>query len=238
MNLPLVSVIIPTHNSARTLERCLQSIKDQTYSNLELIVIDDSLDGTKEIARKFTDKVYNYQTERSAKRNFGAQQAKGKYLLIHDSDIYFPPTAVSECVELAEVVGALAVILPEMSIGEGFWSKVKAFERDFYVGNDYLEAARFFSAQTYRDLGGYDESLYAGEDWDLTIRFREVGYKISRSHTFVEHDEGKMNLFGSSKKKKYYGQNFFEIYSKYVGIPSLLKIKLICIKIFIILFMF
>lgn len=212
---PLVSVIIPTKNSARTLDKCLKSIQDQTYPNIEIILVDNnSTDQTKEIAKKYTDKVYNKGPERSTQRNYGAKKAKGEYLLIHDSDIYFHPNSVQECIDLALNQGADAVILPEESIGEGYWTKVKAFERSFYVGNDYIEAVRFFSKQAYNELGGYDEDMYAGEDWDLTIRFRKNNYKIMRAKNNISHDEGGLNLFGSSGKKKYYAENLFKYYVK------------------------
>ena len=56
---PLVSVIIPTKNSARTIEACLRSVKYQDYKNIEIIVVDNfSTDGTQEIAKKYTEKVY------------------------------------------------------------------------------------------------------------------------------------------------------------------------------------
>jgi len=212
---PLVSVIIPTKNSARTLDKCLKSIQDQTYPNIEIILVDNnSTDNTKEIARKFTDKVYNKGPERSAQRNYGAKKAKGEYLLIHDSDIYFHPDSVQECVDLAIEQQADAVILPEKSIGEGYWTKVKAFERSFYEGNDLIEAVRFFSKQAYNELGGYDENLTGPEDWDLTIRFRKNNYKIMRTKNHLLHDEGKINLFGSSKKKQYYAKDMFEKYAQ------------------------
>lgn len=212
---PLVSVIIPTYNSSRTLEKCLQSVKDQTYSNIELIVVDNnSTDNTKEIARKFTDLVFNQGPERSAQRNFGAKQAKGELFLIHDSDIYFDPESVAECVDLAINQNADAVILPEKSIGEGFWTKVKAFERSFYVGNDYIEAVRFFKKDVFEKAGGYDEELTGPEDWDITVRFRKQGLKILRTNNYLEHDEGRTNLSGSSKKKGYYAKDMFEKYSK------------------------
>jgi len=63
-------------------------------------------------------------------------------------------------------------------------------------------------------VGGYDEDLYAGEDWDLTNRLRDGDYKIGRSKSLLEHDEGRLNFFGSSKKKRYYSKNFFEVYAK------------------------
>jgi len=211
----LVSVIIPTRNSSRTLETCLESIKNQTYKNIELIVVDNnSTDDTKKIAEKYSDKVFDYGPERSAQRNFGAKQAKGEYLLIHDSDIYFHPDSVKECVVLSRAEKCDAIILPEKSVGEGFWTKVKAFERDFYVGNDYIEAARFFRKDIYEKIGGYDECLTGPEDWDLSIRLREIGCKTCRVENFLRHDEGKINLFGSSKKKKYYAKDMFEKYSK------------------------
>lgn len=212
---PLVSVIIPTRNSARTLDKCLKSIQDQTYPNIEIILVDNnSTDNTKEIAKKYTNKVYNKGPERSAQRNYGAKKAKGEYLLIHDSDIYFHPDSVQECVDLVIEQQADAVILPEKSIGEGYWTKVKAFERSFYEGNDLIEAVRFFSKEAYNDLGGYDENMYAGEDWDLTIRFRKNNYKIMRATNYLLHDEGKLDLFGSTEKKKYYAKNLFKYYVK------------------------
>lgn len=211
----LISVIVTTRNSARTLEHCLQSIKNQSYKNIELIVVDrDSTDATKEIVQKYTDQIFNFGPERSAQRNFGARQARGEYLFIPDSDIYLDVDSVKECVALIEKEKCDAIILPEKSIGIGFWAKVKAFERSFYVGNDYMEGARFFAKDKYLLIGGYDENLYAGEDWDLTIRFRENGCRISRASILIEHDEGQINLFGSSHKKRYYSANFFEIYAK------------------------
>ncbi|AEF97132.1 glycosyltransferase family 2 protein [Methanotorris igneus] len=55
----LVSVIIPTYNSEKTIGICLESIKNQTYKNIEIIVVDKfSNDNTVEIAKKYTDKVF------------------------------------------------------------------------------------------------------------------------------------------------------------------------------------
>jgi glycosyltransferase involved in cell wall biosynthesis len=215
MSKSLVSVIIPTKNSERTLAKCLESINNQSYKNFELIVVDNnSTDKTKEIAKKYTNKVFNFGPERSAQRNYGAKQAQGGYLLIHDSDIYFNVDSIKECVELIEKEKCEAIILPEKSIGTGFWTKVKAYERSFYVGNDYIEAARFFNKDIYEKLGGYDETLTGPEDWDLTIRIRKADYKVSRTKLFLEHDEGKVNLFGSIQKKKYYAEDVFKKYSK------------------------
>ena len=212
---PLVSVIIPTYNSERTIEKCLKSIKNQSYKNIELIVVDNnSTDKTKEIAKKYADKVYNKGPERSAQRNFGVSQSNGEYVLVHDSDIYFPKKCIEEAISIFLEKDPDALILPEKSIGEGYWAKVKSFERSFYLGNDYIEAARFFKKDVFDKMGGYDENLTGPEDWELTLRLRMNKYGIMRTKELLLHDEGKIDLFGSSKKKKYYAKDVFEKYAK------------------------
>jgi len=215
MDNPLVSVIIPTYNNTRTIDRCLKSIKDQSYNNIEIIVVDNnSTDDTKQIAKKYTDKVYNKWPERSAQRNYWVSKASWKYVLVHDSDIYFHKDTVKEAVELMQNSDYSALILPEKSIWEWFWVKVKAFERSFYMWNDYMEAIRFFDKQKYDEIWGYDENLTWPEDWDLTIRFREAWLKIGRTKNMLLHDEWHIDIFWSSKKKQYYWKDMFEKYSK------------------------
>jgi glycosyltransferase involved in cell wall biosynthesis len=77
---PMVSVVVPTCNSAKTLDICLKSVKEQTYPNIEIILVDNSsIDNTREIAEKY-GKVFIKGPERSAQRNFGARQSNGEYL--------------------------------------------------------------------------------------------------------------------------------------------------------------
>ena len=67
-----VSVIVTTKNEAKNIGRCLQSIQNQTYKAIEIIVVDNfSKDETKRIAKKFTKKVFDKGPERSAQRNLG-----------------------------------------------------------------------------------------------------------------------------------------------------------------------
>src|SRR5665811_835930 len=84
---PLVSVIVPTKNSAKFLESCLRSIKSQSYKNIEIIVVDNgSIDGTKRISGKYTELILAKGPERSAQKNFGVKKAKGEYIYFVDSD--------------------------------------------------------------------------------------------------------------------------------------------------------
>ena len=201
----LVSVIVPTRNSSETLEACIESIARQSYEDIELVVIDNnSTDNTKAIAKQYTKHVLNKGPERSAQRNYGAKKASGDYVLFIDSDMELTPNVVSSCVTYANKNrGSRAIIIPEESFGEGFWAQCKKLERSFYVGIDAIEAARFFEKELYLKLGGYDEDMVSGEDWDLSKRVAKMT-RTGRINEFILHNEGRLRLIKSLKKKYYY----------------------------------
>ncbi|MCX6759632.1 MAG: glycosyltransferase [Candidatus Nealsonbacteria bacterium] len=209
MHNPLVSVIIPTKNSEKFLEKCLESIKNQTYQNIELIVVDNnSTDKTKEIAQKYVDKVFNRGQERSAQRNFGVENSSGEYVVIIDSDMELNENVIESCVKKTKSLENIAgIIIPEESFGIGFWAQCKKLERSFYVGVDWMEAARFFDKNIFEEVSGYDENMVSGEDWDLSQRIEKEG-KIGRINDFIYHNEGKIGLFKIIKKKFYYAGEF------------------------------
>lgn len=214
MNDSLVSVIVPTKNSSRTIEACLKSVKDQSYKNVEIIVVDnDSIDNTKEIARKYTDKVFDCSPERSAQRNFGVRMSAGEYVAIIDSDMELTSKVVDECVQAILNDDVVGVVIPEESFGIGFWAQCKRLERSFYVGVSWMEAARFFRRETYLSLGGYDESITSVEDWDLSQRIGDLG-KLENISSFILHNEGHPRLINMLRKKKYYASHFAN-YAKY-----------------------
>jgi glycosyltransferase involved in cell wall biosynthesis len=208
MDRKLVTVIVPTYNSAKYVESCLKSIVEQSYEHIELIVVDNnSKDDTKEIARKYTSHVYNRGPERSAQRNFGVKQSKGNYLLIIDSDMELTKDVVKACVEsISNSDHVKALIIPEESFGEGFWTQCKKLERSFYSGIDWQEAARFFTREIYEELGGYDENQTGSEDYDLPNRL-EYSYgkeSIGRIKEIIYHNEQKLSLKRVCWKKFYY----------------------------------
>jgi glycosyltransferase involved in cell wall biosynthesis len=205
---PLVSVIVPTYNSSATLEACLQSIKAQSYTNIEVVVVDNnSKDDTKAVALKFTENVHNKGPERSAQRNYAVSIAKGEYVMIIDSDMELSEDVVADCVSVLADSSIAGVIIPEESFGKGFWAQCKKLERSFYVGISWMEAARAFRKSVYEKAGGYDEKMISGEDWDLSQRVEEQG-KIGRIDSFIFHNEGELKLIRTLKKKYYYAQKF------------------------------
>lgn len=212
---PLVSIIVPTFGSSATLADCLQSITEQSYENIELIVVDNhSKDDTLAIARRFTKHVFTKGPERSAQRNFGVSQAKGDYVCIIDSDMQLSSQVIEQCVEVVQQQpDAKGVIIPEESFGEGFWAQCKKLERSFYIGVDWMEAARFFNAKTYRQLGGYDSDLVSGEDWDLSQRVAATG-PLERINALIYHNEGRLKLGQTLSKKYYYAKKIAQYLAK------------------------
>jgi glycosyltransferase involved in cell wall biosynthesis len=202
-----VSVIISTRNAAAVLETCLKSVQEQTYQPIELIIVDrDSTDQTKAVAKRFTSTVYNYGTERSDQRNYGAKKAKGDYLLFLDADMELSPAVIEGAVDKVEKEPTVkALIIPEESVGSGYWSRVKAFERSFYIGDESIEAPRFIDRKVFLKVAGYDADLIAGEDWDLHRRLRKEGVKIGRVGVIIYHHEGHLTLKKAISKKFYYG---------------------------------
>jgi glycosyltransferase involved in cell wall biosynthesis len=212
----IVSVIVPTKNSEATLKKCLESIKKQSYPSIEIIVVDNfSTDSTGLIAKKYADKFYTRGPERCTQRNIGVSKSSGKYVAIIDSDMYLSPSVIQESIDAINVKGVSGVVIPEKSIGIGFWAKCKSLERSFYIGVPYMEAARVFTKDTYNEVGGYDESMISGEDWDLSQRVAVLG-SITSINAIIEHDEGKISLLKTVKKKYYYASHF----KKYVNKTS------------------
>jgi glycosyltransferase involved in cell wall biosynthesis len=101
---PLVSVIIPTYNRAEYVTQAVESVLNQTYSEIETIVVDDgSTDGTAEVLSKYQDKIsYMYQerSERSKARNEGFRHSKGDCIAFLDSDDVWLPTKIEKQVRV------------------------------------------------------------------------------------------------------------------------------------------
>lgn len=199
-----VSVIITTKNSALTLDKLLYSIKTQIYKNFEIIVVDNSSsDKTIKIAKKYTKKVFTKGPERSAQRNFGAQKAKGEYLLFLDSDMELSKKIIEECVKLAEEKNLKNIIIPEKTTGQGLMQDIRRFEREMYEGESSIELARFYSKKVFFEFKGFDKNLTGPEDYDLFYRISKK-YPIGRIRSYILHHEEDLTLSKLLKKKFYY----------------------------------
>ena len=234
---PLVSVVITTKNEEKNIGNCLQSVAEQSYGNIEIIVVDNiSTDKTKEISRKYTDFVFDKGPERSAQRNFGMINiASGKYVMFLDADMILSQYLIEQCVKTMEEKGSLALHIPEIILGKSYFSKVRRFERSFYDGT-VIDGARFFKKNIFVAVKGFDESMSGPEDWDIDKKVKQLGpiellqrevkpspvekkwimkkfietrgVSVPEPENVIYHNESEFDLKKYLSKKKYYVQSF------------------------------
>lgn len=241
-----VSITITTKNEEKNIERCMRSILLQSYSNIEIIVVDNaSIDRTKEIAFKYTEKVFDKGPERSAQRNFGMLEiSNGKYVMFIDADMIFSPFLIEGCVYFIEKNDYSALHIPEVVLGKIFFSKVRRFERGFYNGTP-IDGARFFLKDAFVRSGGFDESMSGPEDWDIDKKIKQTGkiglfpsdynseFNSKESHSeydsfirergvkpeiygsCIYHNESEFDLKKYLSKKGYYAKSFEKYINKW-----------------------
>lgn len=188
MNTPLVSVIVPVYNVASYLEQCLDSIVNQTYRNLEIILVDDgSTDESGAICDRYAEQdsrikvVHKENGGQSSARNVALDMMMGEWVLFVDSDDWIELNTLEllfeqkdECADLVEfgwnfIYGdSNKVFLNEACVMSGLDALKLLVHTDIYMGlmanklfkASYLQKSRFISGRYYEDTPFIIEQLY------------------------------------------------------------------------------
>lgn len=218
---PLVSINIPTYNSARTLTECLESVKNQTYSNTEVVIIDSySKDNTQEIAKEYGAKILTAQSLAKA-RKIGVEKSKGKYIFLLDSDQILEKNTIEECVKTCEKEGYDGVTLFERSIIQKntFVERVIAYDKWlFHSAHDdhpiYGDAIpRFFKTRYLAKINFLNNPPITFEHSIIHQQIVEMGAKIKFIDTCISHYE--TPTFMAVAKKFYrYGYHYIPALKK------------------------
>lgn len=181
--MPLVSVIIPTYNRAHLVQRAIRSVLRQSYSDYEIIVVDDgSTDSTREIVQEAFPEIAIVSQSRtgvSAARNTGIRHSRGELLAFLDSDDEWLPEKLSRQVNLYGCKGTEFIChTDEIWMRNGETVSQKGIHRK--QGGKFFERALErclispSSVMISRDLldkvGRFDPELPAAEDYDLWLR--------------------------------------------------------------------
>ena len=193
-NLPLVSVIVPVYNSEETIGRCLDSIENQTYKNIEIIVVDDgSGDGTLAEASKHPVKTVEIKPNMGAPHamNVGAMQAKGEYVFFVDGDAWAPKNLIEKAVNyLADKNGHSAVGGWYIPIGGNelyalylrtlMFDRISQGETQVFEGKSDPQIYGCFLGFTRRALAEekFAENLKAIYDREYLARLTRKGHKV------------------------------------------------------------
>lgn len=190
----MISVIIPTYNRENVILESVQSVLNQTYKNIEVIVVDDnSNDGTHEIIKKINDnRLRYYRLDRNFganyARNFGIKKSKGNYIAFQDSDdIWYNTKLEKQIFLLNSLPSEYAMVFCSLKKDYGKDRIIPVKKNKIYDGYLFkeLKFQNFISTQTILceksaidKIGGFDNSLPALQDWDFVLKISKL-YKIA-----------------------------------------------------------
>lgn len=184
-NAPLISVIIPTFNNQKTIRETIETVLDQTYSNYELIIINDgSTDSTFKIINSIKDprtKVFSYPNSGvSASRNRGIHHASGDFIAFLDADDLWTKDKLEAQLKALKNNPQAGVAYSWVdSIDENNnylrMSSCCTAKGDVYEillrGNFIVSGSNpMIRSQAIKEIGGFDSSLTHAEDWDLYLK--------------------------------------------------------------------
>jgi len=203
-----VSVIVPTLNNERTLRLCLRALNGQSRQPDEIIVVDGgSTDATCSIAQEDARLLNSKVANRCYQQNLAAEFADGDYLLFLDADMTLSELVIEQALSAAANCPRVALTIPEVSTGKTFWARAKAFERSFYAGVWWIEAARWFPREVFTAVCGFDPAMVGVEDWDIDQRVRALT-EVSRISAPAYHDEGDLRVMHLAARKAHYSATF------------------------------
>jgi glycosyltransferase involved in cell wall biosynthesis len=190
----LISVIMPNYNYGQFIEESICSVLNQTYKNLELIIIDNySDDNTDEIISKFSDnrmKVYKFNNNGviAASRNFGISKCSGDIVAFIDSDDIWLPNKLEKQLSCFSDDKIVCVGTDFIPLGETKYCKYKIpidnkeMYRDFTYNdivlfNPVINSSVLIKRNILLELGGLDENpdFRCIEDWELWLRVSRMG---------------------------------------------------------------
>lgn len=244
MNNILVTVGVALYNHEKYIIECLESIVKQSYTNIELVVIDDgSSDNSFEVAKNYLDNQnYNKNYKIITRSNKGmcntlneiAEQAKGKYISFIGSDDYWMLNKIEDQVNYLEnnpdiiLVHSNSIKVDEngKEIGLLDYSSKKnsgdMFESLILGSGGINTPSHLYKTEIYSKIGFYDSS-FKFEDIDFWLRLTKIysiGY-INKFHTFYRWHGG--NLSDDKNKLKFYNDEIIKIFNKNIENESLKK---------------
>lgn len=184
-NSSLISIVIPCYNDAQYIEQAVLSALNQTYPNIEVIVVDDGSNAiTKAVLQSLEPKITKLITQenqgQSKARNVGINQAQGDFILVLDSDDFFESTFCEKAMNVflnnksIKLVSCQALLLFEDGSSSIYVHSGGNIE-NFLFKNNALGSA-LFKKQEWENCGKYDENMNQGfEDWEFYLRLLMSG---------------------------------------------------------------
>ncbi len=191
-----VSVVIPAYNARETIGSALDSVRAQTCSPLETIVVDDgSPDGTGDLVRErypWVKVVIVPNGGPSRARNVGAATARGQWIALLDADDVWHPAKLALQLQTADRTGA-GLVATDWIRHDGFPAIPVSLPQSLISYGDMLVLNRFQTSTVlmdgalYHRLGGFDPAVDGAEDWDLWLRAAAVSRVVKIDWPLVQY---------------------------------------------------
>jgi glycosyltransferase involved in cell wall biosynthesis len=238
---PLISIITVVYNGAKTLEQTIQSVLNQTYQNIEYILIDGlSNDGSVEIIKKYSTDIKYWVSEKDMgiydAMNKGLKNVTGELVAILNSDDWYEPDAVQNVVNAYLNDNSIDIFHGLLRfINKDNKPDLISGHYDFFLDKGMIEHPTcFIKKEVYEQIGGFNLTYRSAADYDWMLRARLRGakfYLISQVLTNFRRGGISESQFGFSEelliKNKYgiisiFKYTYWRIYS---GLLAKLKIK-------------
>jgi glycosyltransferase involved in cell wall biosynthesis len=193
---PRVSVVVPVHNCSKTISKCLTSLTNLDYPCFEIIIVDDgSTDETPQICADYAQvkTIRIVKSGASKARNVGISESGGEFIAFTDGDCIVEPDWLSELEKgftgprIAGVGGDQKCPDDETQFGviiHGFLKSI-GFVADYVKTDKVMNETEhnptcngMYRKEVLEEVGGFDESLWPGEDVDLDLKIRKRGYRL------------------------------------------------------------
>jgi len=191
---PHISVVIPCYNDGKYLPETIAKLKQQTYSNFEIIVVNDG--STDEATINYLNSLTNdaqitvihqANARMSAARNTGARHAKGQFIAAIDADDYFDNTFFAKALAVFEQAPQTAVVTSYIRFfgNKSGSSKPRGGSAANFLFSNQCPACAMVKKSVWDEVGGYDEAMKMGyEDWEFYIRIVQKNWNV---HVIPEH---------------------------------------------------
>ncbi|MFV0599415.1 MAG: glycosyltransferase family 2 protein [Bacteroidales bacterium] len=238
MNNPLISIITPVYNSEKTISETIESVINQTYSNWELILVDDgSNDNSIEIIKNYCkddDRIKLIIRDREPKggstcRNIGAFSAKGEYLIFLDSDDLLSNTCLENRLDKIRNTEYKFIVFPMASFENDvnnyrLFSDVKLSKYLYYFSTGlapWQVTSTFWRRDFFYELNGFSEEFSRLQDVELHLR----AIIHSFDSYFYFTDEESDCFYRLPKKNKYSSYNASKINQTIFAYTHLITLK-------------
>ena len=226
---PIVSVIMPCFNQGQFIEEAVESIIAQTFTPVEIIIINDGstdIETVRLLNHYQKPNVSVIHTENrgpSAARNVGIHQAKGQYILPVDADDRIAPTYLEKAVPILASQPEIGIVYTQAEL---FGAKTGSFDLPPYQFPDILLGNMIFNSSLYRKadwekVGGYNENMVCGwEDYDFWLSILELGKDVFRIPEVLYYHREVANSRSEQMTQEHWVKSYTQIFANHPQLYS------------------